>query len=403
MAKAIRVVMPGTRHRWCRWHVLKSSKKRLGKVHGKHKKFKSDFYNLISNELSVEKFENSWNKLIEKYSLRKNKYMRRLYRYREKWAKPYFMGVFCAGMTSTQRSESANHMLKRYIQKAAPMHLFVSKFNEFLSDRTEQEAREQHVTKMVSRKMRVGVPIEEHADRIYTRAMYEKFYDELFEAGKFRVLREEGAQCYTVERARVNSVDEDERYVVYVNGEESISCQCGFFEHIGMLCRHAIKVLVYLERQEIPRCNIMRRWTKEAIVHKLHEIETSVGSDVDEMRKKALLLQTLQVVHSNSGIDEQMFRNAMDALRMMPALQTSAGTIMQEDKRTVTFGDLETPAACPPRTMKGGRPASTGLKAWLGRSQKKRSAGRPTRDDETQDWPEEERPARKKTKRVSDI
>ena len=149
MAKAIRVVMPGTRHRWCRWHVLKSSKKRLGKVHGKHKKFQSDFYNLISNELSVEKFENSWNKLIEKYSLRKNKYMRRLYRYREKWAKPYFMGVFCAGMTSTQRSESANHMLKRYIQKAAPMHLFVSKFNEFLSDRTEQEAREQHVTKMV--------------------------------------------------------------------------------------------------------------------------------------------------------------------------------------------------------------------------------------------------------------
>ena len=105
------------------------------------------------------------------------------------------------------------------------------------------------------------------------------------------------------------------------------------------------------------------------LLHKLHEIETSVGSDVDEMRKKALLLQTLQVVHSNSGIDEQMFRNAMDALRMMPALQTSAGTIMQEDKRTVTFGDLETPAACPPRTMKGGRPASTGLKAWLGRSQ----------------------------------
>jgi len=35
------------------------------------------------------------------------------------------------------------------VQKAAPMHLFVSKFNEFLSDRTEQEAREQHVTKMV--------------------------------------------------------------------------------------------------------------------------------------------------------------------------------------------------------------------------------------------------------------
>ena len=31
--------------------------------------------------------------------------------------------------------------------------------------------------------MRVGAPIEEHADLVYTRAMYEKFYDELFEAG----------------------------------------------------------------------------------------------------------------------------------------------------------------------------------------------------------------------------
>ena len=35
--------------------------------------------------------------------------------------------------------------------------------------------------------MRVGAPIEEHADSVCTWAMYKKFYDELFEAGKFRV------------------------------------------------------------------------------------------------------------------------------------------------------------------------------------------------------------------------
>ena len=39
----------------------------------------------------------------------------------------------------------------------------------------------------VPRKLRVGVPIENHADTIYTRAMYEKFYDELFESGRFAI------------------------------------------------------------------------------------------------------------------------------------------------------------------------------------------------------------------------
>jgi hypothetical protein len=149
MAKAIRTALPETHHRWCRWHVLKSAKKKMSKTYAKHKRFKSDFYNLVTYELSIEGFEGSWQNLIKRYNLVKSKYMRRLYRNRERWAKPYFMSTFCAGMTSTQRSESANHMLKQYIQRAAPMHQFVSKFNEFLADRISSEGHEQHATKMV--------------------------------------------------------------------------------------------------------------------------------------------------------------------------------------------------------------------------------------------------------------
>lgn len=59
------------------------------------------------------------------------------------------MGVLCAGMTSTQRSESANHMLKALIQKAAPMHLFVSKFNELQKDRNTDESTQDFATKQV--------------------------------------------------------------------------------------------------------------------------------------------------------------------------------------------------------------------------------------------------------------
>lgn len=52
-------------------------------------------------------------------------------------------------MTSTQRSESANHMLKRFIQKSAPMHLFVAKFRDFQFDRNQKEEKENYVTKQV--------------------------------------------------------------------------------------------------------------------------------------------------------------------------------------------------------------------------------------------------------------
>lgn len=112
MAKAMKTAMPNRRHRWCRWHVLKDAKSHLGNTYSKHSKFKSQFHDLITFETDQAQFEHKWKKLVKQYQLTKNKYMKRIFKYREKWAKPYFMQVFCGGMTSTQRSESANHMLK---------------------------------------------------------------------------------------------------------------------------------------------------------------------------------------------------------------------------------------------------------------------------------------------------
>jgi hypothetical protein len=45
-----------------------------------------------------------WSQLTRKYNLEMNRFMKRLYKHRAMWAKPYFMDIFCAGMTSTQRS-----------------------------------------------------------------------------------------------------------------------------------------------------------------------------------------------------------------------------------------------------------------------------------------------------------
>lgn len=112
MAAELQNKLPGTSHGWCRWHMLRFAKQRLGTVYTKNCGFKKEFNTLVTNEVCQVRFERQWRRLVRKYNLMGNKYMDPLYKYRAKWAKPYFMGVFCAGMTSTQRSESANHMVK---------------------------------------------------------------------------------------------------------------------------------------------------------------------------------------------------------------------------------------------------------------------------------------------------
>jgi hypothetical protein len=116
----------------CTEKLQRETRKCVLKIQWLQESFQETGYICTQNVYSSEM---QWHGLVTSYKLQKNKFMTRLFKYRGKWARPYFMGVFCAGMTSTKRSESANHMLKKVIQRAAPMHLFVSKFNELQSNR----------------------------------------------------------------------------------------------------------------------------------------------------------------------------------------------------------------------------------------------------------------------------
>lgn len=62
---------------------------------------------------------------------------------RARWIAAYFKDVYCGRMTSTQRSESTNRIVKRnHIDPTTPLHVFARKMFQVLERRKEAEARE---------------------------------------------------------------------------------------------------------------------------------------------------------------------------------------------------------------------------------------------------------------------
>jgi hypothetical protein len=149
MEVAIQQVLPGTTHRWCKWHVLLKAKESLGAHYTKRGEFQPEFHKVLNAMLTAEEFESAWHILVEKYKLQNNTFMTQIFEVRHKWAKPYFSGKFCARMTSTQRSESANHLLKGYVPPGCPMNLFVKQYMKIQFDRESEEGFQEKRTRMV--------------------------------------------------------------------------------------------------------------------------------------------------------------------------------------------------------------------------------------------------------------
>ncbi|KAM3214117.1 hypothetical protein ACQJBY_066505 [Aegilops geniculata] len=267
MELAIEAELPNTVHRWCKWHVLKKAKESMGVLWSKNNDFKLEFHKLVHHMITEEEFEAGWDQMLEKYSPRKHPFLTQIYEVRHKWAKPYFRGVFCARMTSTQRSESANHILKGYVPPGCPMHLFLKQFQKLQFDRAAEESHQEKRTSLSGVPLRVNLPIEKHASKVYTRAMFEKFGEELYKCGAHvldEVLPRRIYKSTHVEaaiRERWSKVE----FKIEVNEDESFfSCECGYFEHAGLVCCHALQVMVHFRLQKIPPKHILKRWTRDA-------------------------------------------------------------------------------------------------------------------------------------------
>ncbi|KAE8783966.1 Protein FAR1-RELATED SEQUENCE 5 [Hordeum vulgare] len=151
--------------------------------------------------------------------------------------------------------------------KGSPMHLFVRQYEKMQFDRDSEESYQEKRTKLGGVVLAQNLPIEIYASQIYTRAMFEKFGEMLYECGSY-VLTEVVARCeYIAVHVKKASRDKWSKNQFLVRVSEPVdefNCECGMFQHFGMVCSHALKVMVHLGLQEVPAKHVLKRWTKDA-------------------------------------------------------------------------------------------------------------------------------------------
>jgi hypothetical protein len=147
MPDAIHVVFPNSIHRLCLWHVLNKYQPLLNELYARFAKqdFKGKFCSVVHHPLTPAEFEAAWSLLVTEFELQADQTLNTLYNIRADWVPCYFKDGYCGIMSSTQRSESVNHIIKKcHVDANTPLHMFANQMIKFIHHRKMSEATKEY-------------------------------------------------------------------------------------------------------------------------------------------------------------------------------------------------------------------------------------------------------------------
>lgn len=97
--------------------------------------------------------------------------------------------------------------------------------------------------------------------------MFEKFGEMLYECGSYNFIEVKPRLEYMARHIKIQSREKwcKNEFVVHVSeSAHEFKCVCGMLEHYGMVCSHALNVMIHLNLQELPVRHVLKRWTRDA-------------------------------------------------------------------------------------------------------------------------------------------
>ncbi|KAG2710572.1 hypothetical protein I3760_04G033700 [Carya illinoinensis] len=205
MAKATGEVLLNTIHRLCLWHILQKFLEHLAHAYNKYPDFQKDFHHYIHETITTEEFEQEWALIL--------------------WVPAYLRSIFCAGMSTTQKSESMNKFFKDYVKSSTMVSDFVHQYEKSIDARYFKEKENDVRTKSTRAIMKTPLKIEEEATMVYTRNK--------------KIIKEGETKTYGVNAYG----KETPLYHVTLEGdEEHATCTCHKWDFMEILCRRILCV-----------------------------------------------------------------------------------------------------------------------------------------------------------------
>lgn len=175
-------------------------------------------------------------------------------------------------MSTTQRSESINVFFDKYVNKKATLKQFVEQYENALRDRAEKENVEDFKSYNSWYSPITRNAMEEQMKEVFTNDKFKEFRKELtgkMYCGIASLKSEDGILDYEViEDVMVDGKIIKKTFsVLFKKGDSDdecdVRCICCLFEFRGMLCRHALTVLINENIYLVPSKYILRRWRKD--------------------------------------------------------------------------------------------------------------------------------------------
>ncbi|XP_020156912.1 protein FAR1-RELATED SEQUENCE 1-like [Aegilops tauschii subsp. strangulata] len=205
-------------------------KDHLALLYKAHEKLKDDLNAVLNHPLMSSEFERAWKDLIQKYNLQNDEVMNSLWDDRHEWISAYYKEIFCARMTSTQRSESMNRILKKnFVKEKHDLHMFAQQVDKCIQTRKAVEHAE-IVANESEVKTTTQFGFEVQLSKVYTRAVFADFKETLYRSTAFRAERcpENPTKCLVHHYNRSDAFDWARHNFQVVADEQKgvYECEC---------------------------------------------------------------------------------------------------------------------------------------------------------------------------------
>ncbi|XP_068319758.1 protein FAR1-RELATED SEQUENCE 5-like [Pyrus communis] len=284
MMNAIPHVMPDTYHRLCLWHMMQNALKNVNCI------FKG----------------NSGGKALE--------WLKGIKKLRKKWAKAYVKMAWSAGMTATGISESFNGRLKEYLQSDYNVVQFVMHFERELDDQRYKEYQAEYNLCYKNAQVKVPAMMVKQAGDTYMKAIFEDFQEQYGESLDLRIKStvDDGEDVVYTDFPPYGAFME--RHVRRERDSNIICCSCRLFEIKGILCSHAIKILIeVMDTLEIPSQYILKRWTKKVrakSIQDMHGKEIQVDPRLQQSSRFRSLCHAFTQISSRAAKSDETYEIA---------------------------------------------------------------------------------------------